>query len=81
MIVKGVSNGQGIICLSTDENYPVLLLVIYNLQSFKITLIESENQEISFTIKTVQSFPLMYVLFSYEYFNTDLFLFFAACWI
>lgn len=43
-------NGQDIICMSIDENNPVLLPVIYNLQSCKITLIESDNQEVSFTI-------------------------------
>lgn len=54
VIVKGISNGQDIICMSIDENYPVLLLVIYNLQSCKRTLIENDNQEVSFTIKTMQ---------------------------
>lgn len=74
VIVKGISNGQDVICMSIDENYPVLLLVIYNLQSSKITLIESDNQEVSFSVKTMHSFPAMHVSFSYEYFDTDLFL-------
>lgn len=43
-LINGTFNVRDIICMSADKTDPALLLVIYNLQSDKITLMGPDAQ-------------------------------------